>query len=129
MEQRYFLGVDGGASNIGVAVLDSAGNTVANTTFPHGANYHALGLDPAISNLQQAVAGVAESLGDGHMVFDQAVFGLAGCNFPTDKQILSDALRKSSLHLLLSQDYEVVNDSHIALWAAVPDGVGVVLIA
>ena len=129
MEKRYFLGIDGGASNIGVSVLDAEGNQVVEFNYPHGANYHALGLDAAVGNLQQAIMEATSEIGATIKVFDRAVFGLAGCNFPTDAQILTDSLRKSSLNSLVSQGFDVVNDSHIALWAAVPNGVGVVLIA
>jgi N-acetylglucosamine kinase-like BadF-type ATPase len=128
--ESIFLGVDGGASNISMAVVDRQGKVLAQQMMTGGANYHALGLDQAVEHLESALRDVVEQVPQsGPVVFDRAVFGLAGCNFSSDKDILTQALRKSSMSTMLGGGFEVVNDVKVALRSGTKDGVGVALIA
>ena len=126
MTQRLYLGIDGGASNITVVMLNDQAEVLFSQTLPGGANYHALGLESVITHLQEAVlAGVHRLTVTPPVVFERAVFGLAGCNFESDRKILVEALRRSSLSSQLGGGFEVVNDSRIALRAGTDDGVGI----
>jgi N-acetylglucosamine kinase-like BadF-type ATPase len=125
-----YLGVDGGASNITMAVVDGEGGIVAQQLVSGGANYHAIGLEMAIEHLETTLHELVQQLDRSLPVtFSKAVFGLAGCNFDSDKHVLTQALRTSSLSTLLGGGFEVVNDSRVALRAGTTDGVGLVLIA
>lgn len=127
---QLYLGVDGGGSNISVAVIDQAGTMITQQMVHDGANYHALGLEIVVEHLESTLQEVVEQLHSrGPVVFRRAVFGLAGCNFESDKQTLTQALRQSSMSTLLGGGFEVVNDSRIALRAGTKDGVGIALIA
>ncbi len=129
MESRLFLGVDGGASNITAVVVNAAGKTLYEKKLPRGGNYHALGLETAVEHLETAMQDVTDALATPRLTFARAVFGLAGCNFASDKKLLTKALRQSSISTLLGGGFEVVNDSRIALRAGTEDGIGLVLIA
>ena len=127
--QNVYLGVDGGASNITVAVVDQSAQTLIEKTSPFGANYHVLGADAVVSNLDAAVQDAAQELNLHPAVFSRAVFGLSGNNYKNDTHILTQQLRKSALSTMLGGGFRVVNDTHIALRAGTKEEVGLVLIA
>jgi N-acetylglucosamine kinase-like BadF-type ATPase len=83
----------------------------------------------AIEHLEVALHELVSQLDRSLVTFTRAVFGLAGCNFPSDEQLLTQALRRSSLSTWLGGGFAVVNDSRVALQAGTKDGVGLVLIA
>lgn len=124
-----YLGVDGGASNITMAVVDTQGKVLAQHLLGGGANYHAVGLEVAVEHLEEVMQGLLTELAAGRTSFSRAVFGLAGCNFPSDRELLTRALRSSSMATMLGGGFDVVNDARVALRAGTDDGVGVVLIA
>src|SRR5690606_32417870 len=111
--ERLYLGVDGGASNTTVVILNEKGESLFEQTYHRGANYQSLGLTQAIENLEESVRSAAESLELHPLAFDRSVFGLAGCNFESDRKILDEALRKSSLGAVLGGGFEIVNDSRV----------------
>lgn len=130
VERQYFLGIDGGASTISLAVIDGGGQTVHQQSISVGANYHALGLDQTIEHLESAVSELLDHAGQKFAPpFQRTVLGLAGCNFDSDNQILTRALRQSSLSSMLGGSFVVVNDSRTVLRAGTADGVGIVLIS
>lgn len=130
MAQRLYLGIDGGGSNITTVVIDDTGQILYEQTTGGGANYHALGLESVIAHLQGTVQLATQQLSlSPPIVFDKAVFGLAGCNFESDQRLLVEQLRRSSLSSQLGGGFEVVNDSHIALRSGTEDNTGLVLIA
>lgn len=112
-----------------VVILDEQGNSLYEATTPHGANYRALSLDQAVNNLEESVQEAVQTVALRPPVFEKSVFGLAGCNFPSDQELLFSALRKSALSTMLGGGFSVYNDSLVALRAGTKDGVGVVLIA
>lgn len=126
---QLYLGVDGGASNISMVVADIHGKILAQQLVTGGANYHAIGLDQTVEHLESVLQDVVEQLNVLPVVFRRAVFGLAGCNFDSDKQILAQALRQSSMSTMLGGGFEVVNDSRVALRSGTKDGIGIALIA
>lgn len=128
--QQLYLGVDGGASSIGLAVVDQEGQVIYQQSVSTGANYHILGLNQTVEHLESAVGDLLEQLEQRpRTLMKRTVFGLAGCNFDSDKHMLTQALRRSSISSMLGGDFEVFNDSRIALRAGTSDGVGIVLIA
>ncbi len=129
IHEQLFIGIDGGASNTTVAIVDQQGQSIYQQTFPVGANYHTIGLEAVIANLEMAVQeAIAELKVPPPLVFDQAVFGLAGNNFDHDHQVLEKAIKLSSLSSMIGQ-LTVVNDSLIALRAGVEDSVGIILLS
>jgi N-acetylglucosamine kinase-like BadF-type ATPase len=125
-----YLGVDGGASNITMAVVDERGKVMAQQLATGGANYHALGLEEVLDHLESVLQEMLEQFSSARpAVFRRAVFGLAGCNFPSDKNVLTQALRQSRISTVVGGSLEVVNDSRVALRSGTKDGVGIALIA
>ena len=88
-----------------------------------------MGMTKTIENLEEAIQTATAELAMKPAVFEKSVFGLAGCNFESDRLLLDEALRKSSLSTVLGGGFEIMNDSRVALRAGTKDGVGVVLIA
>src|SRR5690606_20501484 len=129
LHNRIYLGVDGGASNTTVVILDEQGNSLYEATTHQGANFRAMSLDAAINSLEESVQEAVHTLNLKPAVFEHSVFGLAGCNFPADVELMYNSLRKSALSFMLGGGFSVHNDSEVALRAGTKDGVGVVLIA
>lgn len=129
VHEQLFLGIDGGASNTTVAILNQQHQVVYQHTYPLGANHHALGIEQAITNLEQVIQQSTEALKiPPPLVFDRAVFGLSGCNFPDDQQALQKAIKYSPISTSIGQGFDIVNDSQIALRAGLDDQVGLALI-
>lgn len=128
IHEQLYLGVDGGASNTTVAITDQQGEVVFQQTWPLSANYHTVGLETVISNLETIIQEAATQLQvPPPLVFDRAVFGLAGNNFTEDQQLLDRAIKFSSLSTMIGE-LVVYNDSRIALRAGVEDSIGLVLL-
>lgn len=128
IHEQLYLGIDGGASNTTVAIADRQGQIVFQQTWPLSANYHTVGLETVVSNLETIIQEATSKLQvPPPLVFDSAVFGLAGNNFPSDQQVLEKAIKFSSLSTLVGQ-LTIYNDSRIALRAGVEDSVGIVLL-
>jgi N-acetylglucosamine kinase-like BadF-type ATPase len=122
----YYAGVDGGASKTLAVIVDESGNEVGRGAAA-GSNYQALGLEKAVSSVQQAlekamqVAGLASP----ETVLETALLGLSGLDRPTDIALWNEALAK--LPDKLSLNFEYCNDAELLL-AALPGRIGLGLI-
>lgn len=129
IHEELYLGIDGGASNITIAIANKSGQVVYQQTMVGGANIHSLGLESAIDNIESTIQQAVQELGiPAPIVFEYSYFGLSGCNFPSDEQEITAAIRYSPLSTMLGKGFSVVNDNRIALRAGLPDSVGIVLI-
>lgn len=129
IHEQLYLGVDGGASNITIALMNSKKQIVYEHTSSGGANYHTLGMDMALANIETAIQDAIEKLEiPPPVVFDYSVFGLSGSNFSSDASKLEQSIKYSPLSTMLGGGFKVVNDSLIALHAGLPEAVGIILL-
>lgn len=130
IHEELYLGVDGGASNITVAIVNKSGQVAYQQTTAASANLHAVGLDQAIDSIESAIQQAIEDISvPAPVVFEHSYFGLSGCNFPSDRKQLESAIRYSPLNTMLGKGFTVVNDNRIALRSGLEDSVGIALIA
>lgn len=131
IHEQLYLGLDGGASQIGVALVNNQGKVVHEQTVELGANHHELGVAQVVENIEQAVQEVIATIQvPPPVVFDYAYLGLSGVNFPSDIQTLVDALKYSPLNSIFGRGFTVINDSQLALKAGLPEtDQGMVLLA
>jgi N-acetylglucosamine kinase-like BadF-type ATPase len=126
---QYYLGIDGGASNIRVAIVDQDRQVVAESAIGRSANYHVVGMESVIDGLSQAVVQAMRPADRPPIAtIDGSVLGLAGCNFPGDEHLLRQAIRRSSLASFLGRQFRICHDAQVALFAAT-EGDGIVVIA
>ncbi len=120
MTERYFLGVDGGATKTLAVIVDADGRERGRGVAGSG-NQAAVGLDRAVASIQDAVAIAARQAGcDG--VFRAAWMGLAGVDRPGDRDRLLPHLNA------LADVVRLTNDAELAL-TGLDDAVGVAVIA
>lgn len=118
------VGVDGGGTTTDVAVADLSGAVLAiERTGP--SNHESIGVEGAVAVVAAAVDAALAAAGAGRADVRAAVFGLAGCDWPSDEQRLTAAVGG----LGLDGPCRVVNDSVVALRAGCRDRWGVVSIA
>jgi N-acetylglucosamine kinase-like BadF-type ATPase len=124
------LGVDGGSTKT-IALLARVDGTVVGAGRAFGmANIYVATLERVVGVLEAAVDAAVAAAGGPRQIADvgarvatgPAVFSLAGCDWPEDRDELLGALRRRW------PTAEVVNDAIGALRAAVPDGPGVVVV-
>ena len=120
---RYALGVDGGATKTMAVVGDERGN-VLGVGLGGPTNYQITGLDMAMEHLGAAVSSALEAAKLSLTDISQAVFGMAGADFPID----FENLKKGISGLYPDLRAEIVNDTWVGFRAgtALPYG-GVVI--
>lgn len=121
---RYFLGVDIGGSKSHALIADESGSAVG---FGKGGpgNYEGVGWDGLRVTLQD-IAGQAlasAGIGVGHLA--GAGFGIAGYDWPAEREPTLQAIEA----LGLDAPFEIVNDAVIALLAGATRGWGIAVIA
>ncbi len=124
MSAGWVLGVDGGKSKTVALLADLQGRVLGWGRSASSDKYHVTleqALDEIAASAQQA-AGQA-GISPGQIAY--ACCGLAGADWDEDFVELGDGLRQRKL----AQSILVKNDTHIALHANAPQGVGVVLSA
>jgi N-acetylglucosamine kinase-like BadF-type ATPase len=115
------IGVDGGGTTTDVGVADLSGAVRAiERTGP--SNHESIGVEGAVEVVAAAVDAALAAAGAGRGDVRAAVFGLAGCDWPSDEQQLDVALGG----LGLAGERRVVNDSLVALRAGCREPWGVV---
>ncbi|MCS4540407.1 MAG: hypothetical protein HYU03_06950 [Thaumarchaeota archaeon] len=122
--ERYFAGVDGGATKTVCIISDAHGILRA-----HGeagpSNCHNVGLDVALGEISRAVKIAVRRARIGGEGLEVACFGLAGMDSPLDARRIEKGLH--SLRLVRRQ--KVVHDTIIALAGALAGGPGIIVIA
>jgi len=117
---RYFLGIDVGSSKTHALIVDETGQCVGFGK-SGGGNHQGAGYDGTQKVIQESFDGALKMSGVGKAHITGAGFGVAGCDFPSDRKPHLEAISK----LALSCPVEVVNDGWNGLLAGATKGVGV----
>ncbi|MEO8356686.1 MAG: BadF/BadG/BcrA/BcrD ATPase family protein [Chloroflexota bacterium] len=117
---KYFLGIDVGSSKTHALIVDETGQCIGFGK-AGGGNHQGLGYDGLASVLQKSFAGAGEMAGVNAAQIVAAGFGVAGYDFPSDR----DGHLQAIASLGLSCPMEVVNDGMNGLLAGATRGIGV----
>ena len=122
--KKYLLGIDGGGTKTHAVITDSSCRIIGEG-FSGAANPLRVGLEEAISHIDQAVADACAQaeieIGD----IDSACAAIAGINHPIHYHTMKDALDEA----LQIAGLELVTDARAALEGALDGKPGVVVIA
>jgi N-acetylglucosamine kinase-like BadF-type ATPase len=125
MSTPAVLAVDGGNSKTDLLLLDARGSVLAGLR-TGSTSHQALGLDPAMAALRDAVARLARRAGlpGAAPVAPTGVFCLAGLDLPIDDEQVGGALRREGL----TSDAVLRNDTFAVLRAGSPEGWGLAIV-
>lgn len=117
---RYYLGVDVGSSKTHALIVDESGACIGFGK-ASGGNHQGVGYDGLESVLKESFEQARAMAGVDPADIAGAGFGVAGCDFPSDKESHLRAIAQ----LGLSCPIGVVNDGVIGLLAGATRGIGV----
>src|SRR5512138_3221693 len=117
---KYFLGIDVGSSKTHTLIVDECGQCLGFGK-AGGGNHQSVGYERVAEVLQQSFKEALEMSGVGKDQIAGGGFGVAGYDFPSDREAHLQAIAT----LGLSCPVEVVNDGWNGLYAAATRGVGV----
>lgn len=117
---KYFLGIDVGSSKTHALIVDEQGRC-AGFGKAWGGNHQGVGYDGLSNALQESFAGAREMAGVNPARIAGAGFGVAGYDFPSDR----DGHLRAIAELKLACPLEVVNDGWNGLYAGATRGIGV----
>ena len=117
---KYFLGIDVGSSKTHALVVDEAGRCVGFGR-SSGGNHQGVGYERLTHVLKESFEQAREMSGVDKAEIMAAGFGVAGCDFPSDR----DGHLQAISVLGLSCPVEVVNDGMNGLLAGATGGIGV----
>ena len=117
---KYFLGVDVGSSKTHALIVDERGQCVGFGR-SGGGNHQGVGYEGLTNVLRESFSRACEMSGVNAASISGAGFGVAGCDFPLDREPHLQAI--ASLGLLCP--VEVVNDGMNGLLAGATCGIGV----
>jgi len=117
---KYFLGIDVGSSKTHALIVDETGKCVGFGKAGSG-NHQSVGYDGLENVLKESFDGALKMAGVDKTHIAGAGFGVAGYDFPSDRESHLQAITK----LELSCPLEVVNDGWNGLFAGATRGVGV----
>ena len=117
---QYFLGIDVGSSKTHALIVDETGQCLGFGK-SGGGNHQNVGYERLGEVLQQSFAGACQTSGVNETQITGAGFGVAGYDFPSDRE----AQLRAIACLGLACPLEVVNDGWNGLFAAATNGVGV----
>src|SRR5262245_2657672 len=117
---RYFLGIDVGSSKTHALIVDETGQCLGFGK-SGGGNHQGVGYERQAEVLQQSFDMACHMSGIAQTRIAGAGFGVAGYDFPSDRE--GHLLAIASLGL--SCPMEVVNDGWNGLFAASTHGIGV----
>ena len=118
--EPYYLGVDGGGSKTLAIIVDAQGCECGRGR-AGSANYAAVGLDPALHNIRDAVMQATRDI-PCSLPLAKAWLGLAGIDRPSDAVLLRSYLRELATFIVVTNDAEL-------LLSALSKDAGLVLIA
>lgn len=121
---NYYLGVDIGATKSHALIADETGQAVGFGAGGPG-NYESVGWEELQSTLQLITQQALEVAGIGRNQIAGAGFGVAGYDWPSEREPTLNLISK----LGLKASIEVVNDAIIGLFAGANEGWGVAIIA
>jgi N-acetylglucosamine kinase-like BadF-type ATPase len=117
---KYFLGIDVGSSKTHALIVDECGQCLGFGK-SGGGNHQSVGYERVSEVLQQACGEACQMSGVAKDQIVGAGFGVAGYDFPSDR----DAHLLAISTLGLTCPIEVVNDGWNGLFAAATQGIGV----
>jgi N-acetylglucosamine kinase-like BadF-type ATPase len=117
---KYFLGIDVGSSKTHALIVDECGQCLGFGK-SGGGNHQSVGYERVAEVLQQAFGEARDMSGVNQDQITGAGFGVAGYDFPSDREAHLQAIAT----LGLSCSVEVVNDGWNGLYAAATHGIGV----
>lgn len=117
---KYFLGIDVGSSKTHALIVDETGICIGFGK-SGGGNHQGVGYEGHFSVLRQSFSAALEMSGLDKAQIMGAGFGVAGYDFPSDRDAHLQAISK----LGLSCPVEVVNDGVNGLLAGATNGIGV----
>ena len=117
---KYFLGVDVGSSKTHALIVDERGQCVGFGR-SGGGNHQGVGYDGLTAVLRESFSQACEMSGVNAASISGAGFGVAGCDFPSDREPHLQVIAS----LGLSCPVEVVNDGMNGLLAGATCGIGV----
>ncbi len=121
---RYFLGVDAGGTKTHALVINEKGEAVG---FGRGGpgNWESIGLDGLTCVLQESVYHALQMAGISPRQISGAGMGLAGYDWPSQRQMILGAIQPLGLDCPL----EIVNDSTLGIFAGASAGWGVSVVS
>lgn len=122
---HYYLGIDVGGTKSHALIADEEGQAVGFGESGPG-NWESIGWEGTRAVLYAVIAQAVSQAGIERSDIAAAGFGIAGYDWPEDRQPHVDIIRE-----LLGPDlpFELVNDAFIGLWAATDAGWGVAVTA
>jgi N-acetylglucosamine kinase-like BadF-type ATPase len=120
LAMKYFLGIDVGSSKTHALIVDECGQCLGFGK-SGGGNHQSVGYERVAEVLQNALAEACQASGLKKEEIAGAGFGVAGYDFPSDRQRHLHAIAT----LGLTCPAEVVNDGWNGLFAAATRGIGV----
>ncbi len=117
---KYFLGIDVGSSKTHALIMDESGQCVGFGK-AGGGNHQGVGYDGLLNVLQESFEGAKAMSGVDKAHIAGAGFGVAGYDFPSDREGHLQAISM----LGLACPVEVVNDGVNGLLAGATKGIGV----
>lgn len=117
---KYFLGIDVGSSKTHALIVDESGQCVGFGK-SGGGNHQGVGYKRLAEVLQRSFAGASQMSGVSPAQIVGAGFGVAGFDFPSEREDHLDVVRS----LGLSCPVEIVNDGVNGLLAGTSHGIGV----
>jgi len=117
---KYFLGIDVGSSKTHALIVDETGRCIGFGKAGAG-NHQGVGYDGLENVLKEAFSSAQKMSGVDKAHIAGAGFGVAGYDFPSDRELHLHAISR----LGLSCPVEVVNDGMNGLFAGTTHGVGV----
>jgi N-acetylglucosamine kinase-like BadF-type ATPase len=117
---NYFLGIDVGSSKTHALIVNESGRCVGFGK-SGGGNHQGVGYERLGEVLQQAFAAACQVAGVSAPQIAGAGFGVAGYDFPSEREAHLEAVRS----LGLSGPLEIVNDGWNGLFAGAASGIGV----
>ena len=122
--EKYYLGIDGGGTKTHAVITDSECR-VLGEGYSGAANPLRIGLEEALSHIEQAVADACAQAGIEIGDIDSGCAAIAGINHPIHYHTMKDALDEA----LSVGGLELVTDARAALEGALDGKPGVVVIA
>jgi N-acetylglucosamine kinase-like BadF-type ATPase len=117
---KYYLGIDVGSSKTHALIADESGKCIGFGK-AGGGNHQGMGYERLSEVLQKSFAGACESSGVEKSQIAGAGFGIAGFDFPSEREDHLNAIRP----LGLSCPVDVVNDGANGLISGTSHGIGV----
>ena len=120
----FYLGVDAGGTKTHAAIMNSSGQIIGVGVAGTG-NWERVGLTASVRELFVAIDEALKDAGSSRSAIKYASFALAGIDWPTDQEMMAEAIAKNGLGCKPA----VMNDAFAVLYAGSPTGNGVASIA